>query len=115
VKLSALIGPLLDAKADHELIRRTLLAYEADPAGTIAAFCPPGQRLRARQWDKVRGRILERDGYLCAYCGDYGDTVDHIQPIASGGSNDDANLVACCSFCNGSKGAKSLTEWRHTH
>lgn len=115
MKLSALIAPLMAAKAPHDQIMAVIVAYEADKAATIASFCPPGQRLRARQWDKVRARILERDGYQCAYCGDYGDTVDHVEPIVRGGSNDDANLVACCSYCNGSKGAKPLAEWRATH
>lgn len=112
MKLSALLAPLIAAQAPHETIMQVILAYEADRAGTIAAFCPPGQRLRARQWDKVRARVLERDGYQCAYCGSYADTVDHVEPIVRGGSNDDDNLAACCSFCNGSKGAKTVTEWR---
>ena len=32
-----------------------------------------------------------------------------------GGSNDDDNLVACCRYCNTSKGAKPLGEWRAHH
>jgi hypothetical protein len=26
--------------------------------------------------------ILERDGYLCKYCKDAGNTVDHVIPIS---------------------------------
>lgn len=115
MKLSAILEPLVAAGATHDEIMEVVLSYEQDRAGTIARFCPPGQRLSGRQWDKARARILERDGYQCAYCGDYGDTVDHVEPIVRGGSNDDANLVACCSYCNGSKGAKPLAEWRATH
>ena len=115
MKLSALLAPLLDAKVDHELILAVVLEYENDKAGLIARLCPPGVRLRARQWAKVRARILTRDECSCHYCGAWADEVDHVQPIALGGSNDDANLVACCSYCNRSKGAKTIEEWRVTH
>lgn len=34
--------------------------------------------------------------------------VDHIIPVAQGGSNDDANLVTCCWDCNAGKGARGI-------
>jgi hypothetical protein len=33
-----------------------------------------------RQWRKIRERILRRDGYICQYCGQEADTVDHVIP-----------------------------------
>lgn len=71
-----------------------------------------GKRLPSREWQALRLRILERDGYVCAYCGDKADCVDHIDPIANGGGNSETNLAACCRLCNSSKGAKTLSEWR---
>ena len=56
--------------------------------------------------------ILERDGFLCRYCGGPANTVDHVVPVERGGSHDPLNLVAACSRCNESKGAKTLQEWR---
>ena len=112
MRLSDLLAPLLDAKVDHELIRQVVLAYEDDRQALVAAFVPAGARLSSRQWALVRARILSRDGGVCAYCGETAGTVDHVVPIALGGSNTDDNLVACCAFCNGSKGAKPLSEWR---
>jgi len=48
----------------------------------------------------VREAIIKRDGGICAYCGWEADQVDHIVPWSYGGSDDGANLVACCGICN---------------
>lgn len=52
MKLSALLAPLLDAKADHETIRLTILAFEAEQ---IDALEKRRESDRKRQADK-RGR-----------------------------------------------------------
>jgi hypothetical protein len=53
---------------------------------------------------------LARDGYVCARCGrvelDRGAVhLDHIVPVARGGSNAPANLQVLCAGCNLRKGA----------
>lgn len=48
----------------------------------------------------VRKKILERDGYVCAYCGGKADCVDHVIPWAYSQSNSPSNLVASCTDCN---------------
>lgn len=53
--------------------------------------------------------ILNRDGYVCCYCGEYGDTIDHIIPKDLGGTSKWDNLVAACSECNGKKTNIPLT------
>lgn len=57
--------------------------------------------------------IFARDGHVCSYCGaqDGPFHVDHILPVALGGSNDPDNLTIACKACNLSKGAMPLTEW----
>jgi 5-methylcytosine-specific restriction endonuclease McrA len=64
-----------------------------------------------RQWRKVRVAVLQRDGNCCVYCGREATTVDHIQPVSRGGTDDEANLVAACGMCNVSKGPLTPTEW----
>lgn len=44
----------------------------------------------------------------CAYCGEAAGHIDHIVPIARGGTNDWDNLTAACGRCNSSKWAKPL-------
>jgi hypothetical protein len=52
----------------------------------------------------------------CFYCGLRTNPfatfcVDHVYPVARGGSNDIANLVPCCRRCNASKRDTLLDDW----
>lgn len=71
--------------------------------------CPnhPARNGSTRQWRKTRARVLARDGQSCRYCGAPADHVDHVDPVANGGTDDDANLAAACEHCNLSKGARA--------
>jgi 5-methylcytosine-specific restriction endonuclease McrA len=59
--------------------------------------------------------IIELQGHRCAYCRtDLTQTtkhVDHIVPLALGGSNGRQNLQFCCPPCNQSKGARDPIEF----
>lgn len=63
---------------------------------------------RGADWNRLRAAILERDGYVCAYCGHEADTVDHIIAKNNGGEDIASNLVAACRRCNGLKSDKPL-------
>lgn len=58
----------------------------------------------------LRFTILARDGFECVYCHatDKPLEVDHIRPIALGGTDTPENLVAACEDCNGGKAAAHL-------
>lgn len=70
-------------------------------------------RIARRISAAVRGEVFARDGRKCAYCGDTDGPfhIDHIKPVAAGGSRDIGNLAVACAACNLSKGAKPLSEW----
>ncbi|TVY10886.1 HNH endonuclease [Paenibacillus cremeus] len=55
--------------------------------------------------------ILSRDEYTCYFCGEYGDTIDHLLPRAKGGHTTPLNCVCACSLCNQSKADRSLEEF----
>jgi 5-methylcytosine-specific restriction endonuclease McrA len=62
----------------------------------------------SRKYKERRLKVLAMAGYVCVYCGQVADQVDHIVPITKGGDPlawD--NLVACCKTCNVSKGNRS--------
>jgi Restriction endonuclease len=44
--------------------------------------------------------ILQRDNYVCRYCGQFGDTIDHVMPKSKGGLSSPMNCVCACSDCN---------------
>lgn len=56
---------------------------------------------RGPEWEKTRRFVLDRDGWVCAYCSRDADTVDHVVPKAKGGTDDVSNLLAACRECNG--------------
>ena len=60
----------------------------------------------------LRFDVFRRDGFTCQYCGrrppDVVLEVDHILPVAEGGTNDILNLTAACQHCNRGKGKKLL-------
>ena len=54
---------------------------------------------------RTRYEVLRRDNHTCRYCHatDQPLTVDHVTPVALGGTDDPSNLVACCKDCNAGK------------
>ena len=56
---------------------------------------------------RLRYEILRRDNHTCQYCGEKAPGVtlhiDHVVPVALGGSDDPGNLVAACKDCNAGK------------
>ena len=59
---------------------------------------------------KSRFNVFKRDGFRCQKCGKGApDTLlhlDHIIPVANGGTNDITNLITVCDACNQNKGAR---------
>lgn len=69
--------------------------------------------MRKQIGKKLRFDVFKRDDFTCAYCGATPPKVilqvDHIHPVAQGGSNDIDNLITSCQPCNIGKGANSLS------
>lgn len=62
----------------------------------------------------IRFEVFKRDSFKCQYCGasppDVVLQIDHIKPVADGGTNDITNLVTACPKCNSGKSDKPLDE-----
>ena len=57
--------------------------------------------LESEEWQAIRRRILQRDNYMCAYCGYRAkkfQIVDHIDGDPE--NNLDDNLQTVCQMCN---------------
>jgi 5-methylcytosine-specific restriction endonuclease McrA len=61
--------------------------------------------------------ILERYQHTCPCCGKTGEklTVDHVIPVAMGGSSNPDNLQPLCRFCNNSKNVRHTTRYEPWH
>lgn len=61
-------------------------------------------------------RIFNKTKGHCAYCGLRLEaacfSIDHLQPRALGGGNENDNLLPVCASCNSSKGKKTLEQFR---
>ena len=58
-------------------------------------------------WRKRRAIILKMHDFMCVYCGDEANSVDHVIPVEKGGMDNIENLVAACLLCNSSLGTKT--------
>lgn len=58
---------------------------------------------------RTRFEVLRRDNYTCRYCRatEAPLAVDHVTPVALGGTDDPSNLVAACRDCNAGKASSS--------
>ena len=64
--------------------------------------------------NSTRFEVFKRDSFTCQYCGaaapDVILNVDHINPVAHGGTNDILNLITSCFTCNSGKSDKKLSD-----
>jgi len=83
---------------------------------TIGSFCDEHapkpfegakERWRAERpgnWESLRKKALRRDRRVCRLCGKVGSNeVDHITPVAEGGSWELSNLQTLCKSCHKTK------------
>ncbi len=63
---------------------------------------------------KTRFEVFKRDRFTCQYCGKMAPDVilevDHIKPVAEGGTNKMINLITACRDCNRGKGKRKLSD-----
>lgn len=59
-------------------------------------------RLPSWEWEELRSQVLKRDE-VCVSCGGVATEVDHIRPLAIGGTNELDNLQLLCSSCHRKK------------
>lgn len=67
---------------------------------------------RPSDWSSRRKKVLERDGYKCANCGEPDNRnleVHHIVPLKDGGSNKLSNLKTLCLDCHSAIHNKTKT------
>jgi HNH endonuclease len=69
---------------------------------------------RATISTRLRFEVFKRDKFTCQYCGEKAPEVilhvDHVEPVAKGGTTDLLNLVTACGTCNLGKGPRRLKD-----
>ena len=74
------------------------------------------RRTHNREWGRIRGQVLDRDGWRCTECGKAGALeVHHVVELHQGGTNDAGNLRTLCRGCHIAAHKPTLTagqaEW----
>ena len=70
----------------------------------------PGRPIGKQRRNKLAA-VIERDGPRCRWCGTEADpTLDHVVPLARGGTNAVDNLQVLCADCNQLKGDRDFTD-----
>ena len=79
--------------------RNSVIHYESD--------APPERRHFEAMKPTISAGLFDKYNNKCAQCGSSEKLeIDHIIPIARGGSNETTNLQILCRKCNRKKGAK---------
>ena len=94
--------------------------YRPEGSDSVSREEPPADRRTRRARDPIRAqmrfRVLQRDGFRCRYCGRYGSApgvvlhVDHVVPLAAGGTSTEDNLLTACEECNLGKSTMALLQ-----
>lgn len=68
---------------------------------------------------EVRDYVFKRDRHQCQDCGEQSPAVklqiDHVIPLAKGGSNDLSNLQTLCERCNFAKGDRTNPKFQRRY
>lgn len=115
-----LMAKSFEAMALEEKI--AFLLWDADrPSGMRTSDWPgwikyigPRRPIQSAPWEPrenldpaLRTAVFARDGKVCAACRSVDDiTIDHVQPVAKGGTDDLTNLQPLCRSCNSRKGSR---------
>lgn len=84
-----------------------VLAWASDLARSTYASEMTRTKCRQTITPEMRRYIYARDDYACRYCATGENlTIDHIHPIAHGGTDAISNLQTLCRSCNCRKGAR---------
>jgi 5-methylcytosine-specific restriction endonuclease McrA len=98
---------------------RDLPRYCSEQCATRTAEARRRMRVRSTERDRyARIEIFERDGWRCHLCGRLVDrtafvpdlrapTIDHLIPLAKGGSDTRANVATAHFQCNSIKGSRT--------
>lgn len=94
--------------------KAALRAWFASNPGMNTFYCRQREnRKRGAKGSHTREQLKARIDFYngrCYLCGELADTIDHVIPIACGGSEWPANLRPACRSCNSRKGKKSLLD-----
>lgn len=101
---------MLIPRSDGALLHSASLVMDKPLVVVLVKYAQRHNRIFDLEDAVTKAYVRQRDGFTCAYCGKYGNTVDHIQPKSRGGQDTWGNLVTACKLCNGFKDNRTPEE-----
>ena len=98
--------------------------WTADMLINLMLLFQAGQRriapTKRRAWPRgLKEQLMRQQRNRCVYCGRHYSShyldIDHMDPVAYGGSNDPSNLQVLCGPCNRRKGDQTDREFRRRY
>jgi 5-methylcytosine-specific restriction endonuclease McrA len=94
---------------DEEVIRTSRNLIRVPKVIVLHGYNKIGQ---IKKVNFSRRGALKRDEHICQYCGEKGDTIDHVVPKSMGGKTSWENCVAACVKCNARKANRTPDQAR---
>lgn len=86
--------------------------FELDENGHVKVI---HRKVRHQISGAVQQKIWALDGCKCMFClrkmGEIQLTIDHFEPLETGGKNDESNYLTACRKCNKRKGNEDPRTW----
>lgn len=110
---SQAVRKILEEWADE----RIAMALELDGLDLLDTPARKRPYARPSMPKAVRVSVFKRDGGRCRYCEMALDPlgawhVDHVIPVADGGSSEPDNLALACAPCNLGKSRRTPEQWK---
>lgn len=93
----------LISRSDGKKLRSPSIQFDWPVVIMLNKYVPVYRRVYQLKDVTNKSRVRQRDNYTCGYCGNFGNTIDHIIPRSRGGMNVWGNLITSCYSCNGNK------------
>ena len=108
------VADIAQLHADLAAMRNELRQVADALADHVTRRTPMSDARHRKSYTGQRLAVLDAAGWRCQWpgCTNPATTVDHVIPLAYGGTNDRANLRASCHACNSRGGAAIATEVR---
>lgn len=111
-KIAELKTAWREANREQELAKKREWSQANKDKGRLYSSVRRAKKRSTSIFKVTSDDIQKLKALNCAYCQAPSEQIDHVIPLARGGSHSIGNLAPACKKCNQSKGSKLLIEWK---
>lgn len=99
-------------KKEADRIRYRFMRWATSHNSQVLRRCPTAETGSDISNQALKEWLEEKFGCTCPYCGQPADSIDHVVPLAKGGTHTFSNLELICGTCNKAKNALTRDEYQ---